>query len=537
MTGGRAAGRGSRSRSAGRSCPAFPRPHTSTAFWRRPRGLRIAQAARPARGRLARKLLAGGIAGLLIAAPLILPFAELLPLSYVGLHDLAAHFAMRPFVHALLLMPYVYGPLNAYGQADYGFVGGYVGLPTVLLAAMGLAGAARERALRLLLLAWVVATYGKSADLPGITAAANAVPLVAQTMFARLAQPSWQLACVVLAALALDDWRSGAWRRPGLVAGLGLAAVAAVAAAALALGLPLIRTLLRSEPHYRWVLAASLAWAGVTALAITLLCAAKPTKRRAAGLGVVLVADALLMFMVPLSAGVQGARLDMKPVSFLRGRLGLDRFYTLGPFAPNYGALFATASINHNGTPTPRLWADHVRAALDPDVDDVNFVGSHPPGPGRLAALRRNLPAFEALGVRYVLALPGSHALEDRTPVFTSETLEIYELSNPAAYWQVEGGPCALIPAGRQAARARCDGPATLIRRELFFPGWTATIDGRDAPISRAPPIFQAIPLAAGDSAVRFAYAPPRIAWAWLMCAAGLLITAAGALRARLASR
>jgi uncharacterized membrane protein YfhO len=67
-----------------------------------------------------------------------------------------------------------------------------------------------------------------------------------------------------------------------------------------------------------------------------------------------------------------------------------------------------------------------------------------------------------------------------------------------------------------------CAEPATLIRRELFFPGWTATVNGMAATITARDEICQTVQLPKGVSEVRFRYAPPHINWAWAAMWLGL---------------
>jgi hypothetical protein len=104
---------------------------------------------------------------------------------------------------------------------------------------------------------------------------------------------------------------------------------------------------------------------------------------------------------------------------------------------------------------------------------------------------------------------------------FRSRMADIYELPRPAPYF--EAPQCTISDAQRTALQARCDRPAMLTRRELWFPGWTAEVNGQSVPVSKAD-IFQAIALPAGQSTIRFDYAPPGVGLAFVAAAFGALM-------------
>jgi hypothetical protein len=54
--------------------------------------------------------------------------------------------------------------------------------------------------------------------------------------------------------------------------------------------------------------------------------------------------------------------------------------------------------------------------------------------------------------------------------------------------------------------RVQTDRPALLVLTDNYFPAWTATVDGADAPVLRANYSFRAVPVAAGTHTVRFVY-------------------------------
>src|ERR1700722_8499478 len=112
--------------------------------------------------------------------------------------------------------------------------------------------------------------------------------------------------------------------------------------------------------------------------------------------------------------------------------------------------------------------------------------------------------------------------------VYADRLMTIYELPGAAPYFETVGGPCRVAPVSRETVTTDCAAPARLLRRELFFDGWRATIDGRPAPILPADPVVQAIEVPAGVARIEFRYSPPYAVAIGILFAAGLLLVAAG---------
>jgi hypothetical protein len=162
----------------------------------------------------------------------------------------------------------------------------------------------------------------------------------------------------------------------------------------------------------------------------------------------------------------------------------------------------------------PTRYLDFVQTKLDPGTNPLFFVGT---SFGRIATtspaseLRANLSTFESIGLRYVVA--GAHQgigklLSGSTTVFDDGFVAIYELPDTAPYFSVEGGPCRLQIRSGTDVTADCAAPATLVRRELDYPGWSATVEGAGARVEPEAPIFMGVALPAGRSTVRFSYLP-----------------------------
>lgn len=78
------------------------------------------------------------------------------------------------------------------------------------------------------------------------------------------------------------------------------------------------------------------------------------------------------------------------------------------------------------------------------------------------------------------------------------------------------------------------DGPAVLVTRDSFAPGWTATVDGQEVDVLRANGKHRAVLVAAGRHRVRLRYAPPVLppaVWATVVAAAAAAFIAVRAKR------
>ena len=107
--------------------------------------------------------------------------------------------------------------------------------------------------------------------------------------------------------------------------------------------------------------------------------------------------------------------------------------------------------------------------------------------------------------------------------VYNDELMDIWELPHPAPYFEVaSGGPCTWSATERERVAVRCAAPAVLLRRELFMPGWEVSADGRKPEAVRQSGIFQAAPVPAGASELRYRFTPPHVALGWAACFAGL---------------
>jgi hypothetical protein len=262
----------------------------------------------------------------------------------------------------------------------------------------------------------------------------------------------------------------------------------------------------------------SVAWATTIAVAVAAVAFIRSARVRAGLLAVLVSVEAIALFVVPEFSAPRTARIDLAPVAYLHRHLGLGRFYTLGPISPDYGSYFGLASIGVDDFP-PKDYAAYVHSRLDPDASFTGF-------PSRRRAvesdLLHHLGGYRSVGVRYVLA-PAWESLPQRPKtlrlVFRSPSTLIYRLAGAAPYYQAPG--CQVISTSSDSVSVTCPRPTTLVRRETWFDGWTARLNGRPAHIRRIDGLFQGVTVPAGTHRLTFSFLPPGMSWAAIGLLAG----------------
>lgn len=633
--------------------------------------LRMVQTRAELRWAFAWRIALGAAVGIALCAPQLLAFFEFLPIADIGGHgglfgrqSLDPWAALPSLIEPHFFLPVIDRQVEGLSLLSlFSTIGGYVTLGIVLLAVYETVK--RFDPLNRLLMGWAVFALAKTFGIEPFATIWRVLPGIAETAFTRYAAPSWEMALIILAARCVDGLRSERPHRAALLAALAVL-LTALTTAAVAYA-KFLQPNVAAWSNAQYFAAASLLWTAATGFACLVLLRMGPARWSHVALAVLMIGDGTLMYAIPTLSNPRGGEIDMAAIRFLRDGLGLQRFYTLGPIQPNYGAYFGIGSINAMYMPVPLSWAQWVRARLDRYADADNFVGEAPRLKGAATAteeLRERVREFEAVGVKYVVAtgnpfiktlssqtephgmrplllqagksasgtLPanlvqksvvvnavgvllgnysntsdGSLELtlcsglacetgignlkESRdnavfyitlarpleaapntqlrftinhvggyTPValwifstsgdgqtqnlrgpdgpvdgaglrltlqlatagplpkqvYADELLNIYELPGVKPYFEIiGGGPCTLQASERTRIAANCRSQATLVRRELYFPGWTAEVDGKAARIAPFDGLFQKIMLAPGESDVRYRYAPPNVGWAW----------------------
>ncbi|MDE8343642.1 MAG: hypothetical protein POG24_07475 [Acidocella sp.] len=375
--------------------------------------------------------------GLVLALPGLIPFVQYMLAGDIGIHAASSAVDSLPILGLTLqVVPYSFGPMGAYwasAKLDPGEVqnlvgnwlntGGWIGFTPITLSFFGLfvpnnvIGRARW-----LLIFWILVVESGIFGLPFVV---NLIDLVAPLRLIELrryAEPSVNFAVILFAAFGLDNWlRRGfsitLWR-------FVFSMIFVFFAASLAVGALIDREIfVHSMPLFTLELLYIMCEI-IAATGLIILFSQTAVRLRRLIASLIIMVDCLLGFSVSQTAGVTSGQLDLSGVAYLRQHQGLQRSFSLGPLAPNYGSRYRVAQLNMTMLPMPRNWADYIRQSLDPFGDPITFMGYNNtaiPGVASMARLLRdNLPAYRSLGVRYILANPETNPLHTtQKPVFT----------------------------------------------------------------------------------------------------------------------
>ena len=248
------------------------------------------------------------------------------------------------------------------------------------------------------------------------------------------------------------------------------------------------------------------------------------------------------MTFIPTLSNPRAGAPDIPAIHFLRDNLGMNRFYTLGPIQPNYGAYFPgrldQPQLSARQQPLGRL--DSGKPGQRRECCSLQRQHPRPKeDPSQAEELRRNLVNYQWIGVKYVVAAPNQRSLlrHRRCPArLRGHGDEHFRATASQPILRVGRRAGRISIDDRAHLTAECSAPDRLVRRELFFPGWVASTSGGPLPIVEHGGLSRRSTLPAGRSELRFSYAPPHVEWAWLAAFAGLIVLPLPTLRRALRS-
>ena len=493
-----------------------------------------------------KKVVLGGSAGLLLAAPILVAFLDFLPYANLGAHTGTSGLAvyhLPPSSLPALVMPYIFGPIFQFVSYDHtgtiqqfwANVGGYLTLPLIFLALIGVLSHARKnRAIVYMLGIFSLIVTARIYGFPGTTTLINLIPGMNQVAFYRYVNPTVELAIIILAMVGLESLLSK--KKADKVDSKKIIWAGLISLAIVLCLIPAAYSVVHQlylAPHHRLWMALSIAWS-LGGVAVLVACIFFFKKYLKFLLPLIIMVDALVMFMAPQLSAPRSTVVDLKPVKFLQANLGNSRFYSIGYIMPNYGSYYGISSINTNNEPIAKSWHTYIKKSLNPNVQPSQmFTGIDmldPKGPTPIEAFFANLPAYENVSVKYLavrntIELPDSAQQNPLKLVYSDKFYNIYQLPNPKPFFQDKDGSCKVTSSTKYSASANCSKPSQLIKREVYMPGWTANINGKVVPVeSKSNGLFQQVTIPKGQSSIKFNYTPPYINLAYIAFGAGLVL-------------
>lgn len=472
-------------------------------------------------------VIGGGVAGVALAAPALVAFLDYLGFAAVRGHGGAFGGAwMPPSALPMLGMPYVYGPIFPFEFAKHsaidrlwGAAGGYLTLATLAVGLLAFRRGTRRSEVWLFGVVGLIA-LGRIYGPAPIVWVFDVIPGMTRVSASRYLPPVVAMCACVLVAYGIDSLRAPR-RKPWLATIVMAGVVLALAGEAL----PLVRGSV--VPGHWWWYALSVGWSAVTLVMIAVglrnADAGRALRARRIVAAVVLL-DAAAMFMVPQLSAPSQVQIDRPAISFLQSHVGLGRIYSISVLAANYGSYFRIGQLNVNDLPFPRTFQQYAEANLDPGtIAEPIFPGAMADRTQavrhRDAAFVANFEAFREAGVTYVVTARNQLSLHRGLSVgmrlvYNDGFIRIWEVAHPKPYFEAVSAPCQTDFTSRYSVAVACSEPSVLVRREMYAPGWTAQVDGRDVPITAYAPagssvgLFQSVQLPAGRSTVTFAYKP-----------------------------
>ena len=162
---------------------------------------------------------------------------------------------------------------------------------------------------------------------------------------------------------------------------------------------------------------------------------------------------------------------------------------------------------------------------------------------GRDAVVYRNsnaLPRVFVVGRQRTVGSEREALAAATAPGFDGRRVAVTERELPGLP-QDAGGQASLSGSARLVsyepervvARASAQSPGLLVLTDLHYPGWKATVDGREVPIERVDYLLRGVPMPAGTHEVEFRYEPASFRAGWIISAVStlaVLIALAGGL-------
>jgi hypothetical protein len=472
------------------------------------------------RWRALRRLGLGGVIGVVLALPALVPFDDYLKVAYVGSHTAQSdgalalpHFALPAFFD-----PYVYGPIfsNTKVDAMWGGIGGYFGTSVCALALLGLFGL-KQRRLRIFLGAWIVVAMAGTFNFLDFHKLWNLIPIVSRSSFERYSTPSCELAIIVLAAFGLYDFTQNVRAKRLLTTTTSFMVLVVIWCIYEARTYNAGMTFGTRKVHFLYLGLQALPFIAL----FLLLVFGRLHRFRFTPflLALVVVGESLILFWIPTVESPKQLTIDYAPITYLQQHQGQERFVDFAVLYPNWGTYFGINELSDIDLPFPKTFKNFIEKDLRPGLTPGNqFVVK-----GGLVgveilehAVLNHFKQYEDASVKYLL-MPSSVVIlpgltkAGVTEVYHDALATIYEMPNPRPFFSTPtSSSCTVTSSSDNSATVNCPSATTLLRTELSMKGWKAFVNGKEVPITTVHKVYQEVSVPAGKSTVTYSFSPPH---------------------------
>ncbi|MGH3733757.1 MAG: hypothetical protein ACRDVC_10390 [Acidimicrobiales bacterium] len=480
--------------------------------------VRVFSVPRHQRPRALRRLGLGGLMGLILALPILVPFDDDLKAGFIGAHTAGAdgalalpHFALPAFFD-----PYVYGTLfsNTKVIVMWGGIGGYFGASVCALALVGLFGS-KQRPLRIFLGVWTLLSMAGTFNVLGIHKLWNLIPVVSRSSFERYSTPGCELAIIILAAFGLYDFTQSVRAKRLLTTMTGLMILVLVWCIFEARSYNAGTHFTSREVHIVYIGLQALPF--ISLFLLLVFGRLHRFRFTAFLLALVVVGEALLLFFVPQAEAPKQITIDYAPIAYLQKNQGQERFLDFEVLYPNWGTYFGINELSDIDLPFPKTFKNFIETDLRPGLTPGNqFVVKN----GLVGVIEaehsviNHLRQYEDASVKYlimptaVVLLPGL-VKDGVKQVFSDPPFaSIYELPHPRAFFSTPSSSCTVSSTADNKATLDCPSATTLLRSELSMKGWKAFVNGQEVPITTVHHVYQEVSVPAGTSTVTYTFSP-----------------------------
>jgi hypothetical protein len=133
---------------------------------------------------------------------------------------------------------------------------------------------------------------------------------------------------------------------------------------------------------------------------------------------------------------------------------------------------------------------------------------------------REHIANYAWVGVKYVVTASNTDADSLAAPgrlrlAFDDRLYDVFELEGTAPFFQAPQGQCTIRWSSWNAATSRCTHATRIVRRELYMPGWSVSVNGHHRSISEYGGLFESVTVPAGTTTLSFDYDPRHESWGW----------------------